>query len=129
MRWFVGIFIAASFVFLSVFFTDCLYAYLFPIKFEKEVESAAAECDIDKSLIFSIINVESGFDVDAKSSKGAVGLMQVMPSTAEEVSGKIGLERFDLTDPNDNIKIGTHYFLWLKKNRLFRRRCHVILSI
>ena len=51
------------------------YGYLFPIKFQDEVENACEIYDVEKAVIFSMINIESHFDSKALSSKGAVGLM------------------------------------------------------
>ena len=60
-------------------------------------------------LIYSVIKVESGFDKDAVSSKGACGLMQLMPETymwlADINKGSHG----DIFDPEENIKYGTFY--------------------
>jgi soluble lytic murein transglycosylase-like protein len=71
---------------------------------------------IDYELLQALIATESGFDASAVSPKGAVGLMQVMPATAERygVSGdaRITVSR-KLTDPRVNIKAGTKYLSYL----------------
>lgn len=85
------------------------------MKYRDEIEFASESFDMDKSIIYSIINTESHFNKNAVSSKGAVGLMQIMFSTAKEVSGKIGLSEFDLKNPEDNILIGTAYISELIK--------------
>ncbi len=59
-----------------------------------------------------MIHTESGFRENAVSARGARGLMQVMPSTAEWVAGRIGYPSFSvemLFDPRYNIEIGTWY--------------------
>ena len=67
---------------------------------------------IDFELLQAVIATESGFDPQAVSPKGAVGLMQLMPATAERfgVKGdrKMPLEK-KLTDPAINIRTGTRY--------------------
>jgi soluble lytic murein transglycosylase len=66
----------------------------------------------DWELILAIIITESQFDPWAKSHKGARGLMQVMPNTAEWLSPQLGLEYegfSSLYDPEYNIKLGTCY--------------------
>ena len=66
----------------------------------------------DWELILAIIRTESHFDVRAKSHKGAIGLMQLMPSTAKWLSPQLGLKykgRNSLYDPELNIKLGTYY--------------------
>lgn len=109
MKWFFSIFFSLSFVFLVIFGTQCVYGYLFPIKFQDEVENACEIYDVEKAVIFSMINIESHFDSKALSSKGAVGLMQIMPATAKSVADKNDIAIFDLTVPQDNVLIGTCY--------------------
>ena len=115
MKWFAVTFLTMSVLFLSVFSVDCFYGYLFPTKYSAEIEEVCNESGVSKSLVFSMINVESGFDKKAKSSKGAVGLMQVMPNTANETAERLGLENYDLFDAYTNIKIGVNYFAFLEK--------------
>ncbi len=102
--------ISLSLIVIAVLGINCFYAYFFPIKFQSEISTVSAMYDIEEAVIYSIINVESRFDCDAISSKGAVGLMQVMPSTAQEVASSIDLDEYDLTSASDNILIGTLYF-------------------
>jgi soluble lytic murein transglycosylase-like protein len=74
-----------------------------------EVASAAAEHDIDAAFVRAVIHAESAFNANALSNKGAQGLMQLMPATAE---------RFGVTDafsPEQNIRGGTRYLAWLIK--------------
>ncbi len=68
------------------------------------IHEAAGRYDVDADLIRAIIMAESSFDPDATSTKGAVGLMQLMPITANE------LEVINLSDPEENIKAGVKYF-------------------
>ena len=82
-------------------------------KYEDIVEKVATKYEIDSNLIYAIIKTESGFNKDAKSGAGAIGLMQIMPGTAKEVSKNIGLVEFDedmLYEPEVNIEIGTSYY-------------------
>lgn len=115
MKWFFAIFFSFSFVFLSVFGINCFYGYLFPIKYEAEIAAASERFGVEKSLVFSVVNVESGFNKTAISSKGAVGLMQLLPSTAEELAANLGMKDFDLQNPEDNITLGTYYLSILSK--------------
>ncbi len=100
----------------SAFF--CVFCYLFPKKYEKIIKT---ECDkylIDYALIYAIINAESGFNQNAKSKKGAMGLMQIMPQTAMFIAESLG-ENFEndslLFDPEVNIRYGVYYIDYLSK--------------
>lgn len=109
MKWFWTIFCGAVFV-LSIFCgLQFVYARMFPILFEDEVSFASETFGVEKATIFSVINIESHFNKDALSNKGAVGLMQILPSTADEVAKRVGIKKFDLKNPKDNIFLGTAY--------------------
>lgn len=66
------------------------------------IEHASRQEGIDEELIYSVIEAESGFDPGAVSHKGARGLMQLMPGTAD----KLGV---DPDDPVQNVQGGTKY--------------------
>jgi soluble lytic murein transglycosylase-like protein len=81
-------------------------------KYEPLVRQAAAEFALDPALLKAVMAAESGFNPKAVSSKGAIGLMQIMPATAERygVQGddkKTLMEK--LTDPKINIRLGARY--------------------
>lgn len=105
MKWFFTTFIGVSFVFLVLFGTNCLYGYFFPLKYQEEIANACQTCEVDEAVILSVINIESHFDRYAVSAKGAKGLMQIMPSTAESLT----TGEFDLFTPADNIMLGACY--------------------
>lgn len=86
-----------------------------PCDYAEFVEAAAAETGLDKFLIYAVISTESDFRPEAVSSAGAVGLMQVTPSTGEWLGKKYDLPFDDLTDPATNIALGSHLLLYLKK--------------
>lgn len=73
------------------------------------VEKAAREHQVDRALLSAVITVESGFDPNAVSSKGAVGLMQLMPATAR----RYGIT--NLYDPAQNIQGGAKYLRYLMR--------------
>lgn len=67
---------------------------------------------IDPYLILSMIKTESNFNKNAKSSKDAKGLMQILESTKEDVAHLLdyqNLDDIDLYDPAVNIKVGIYY--------------------
>lgn len=71
--------------------------------------------DIDYKLVTAIISQESKFKANAKSRVGALGLMQIMPTTGKGVAQKINLTSYDLTNAKNNIQIGTKYLSMLHK--------------
>ena len=84
-------------------------------QYSEYVTKYANEYNIDENLIYAVIKAESNFKNDAKSSKDAMGLMQLMKDTAKEVSQKINLQIDDdkieqkLLDVEININLGTKY--------------------
>ncbi len=68
--------------------------------------------DVDPSFVLAVIAIESRFRPEAVSRAGAVGLMQIMPSTGEILVDEIGIEGYSddgLKDPDVNIRLGTYY--------------------
>ncbi len=84
----------------------------YPYHYRTTIESYALRNKVDPLLVAAVIRVESKFRPDAVSHKGALGLMQIMPATAEWIAGRIGVTGFTpdmLLDPEVNIRFGTWY--------------------
>ncbi|WP_363254537.1 lytic transglycosylase domain-containing protein [Polaromonas sp.] len=80
------------------------------------LREASSKHGIDYSLLKALIATESGFNTFAVSPKGAVGLMQLIPPTAERygvTAGKDGSIEKKLTDPKINIRAGARYLAYL----------------
>lgn len=93
--------------------------YQKPDEYAPFVEKYSAEYGVPENLIYAVIKTESSFDSSATSSKGAIGLMQLMPSTFEWLAKDILREHLSagmLYDPETNIKYGTYYI-----SRLYNR--------
>lgn len=93
----------------------CFYGAAYPRKYRNAVETECERFSLEPELIYAVIKTESGFRVDAESDKGAIGLMQILPSTAEYTSRTyFDGETFNLLEPNDNIRCGCAYMAYLK---------------
>jgi hypothetical protein len=79
------------------------------------VAKAAAEQQLDPALLNGMIWVESRFDPKAKSSAGARGLMQLMPSTAAYLAKRMGESSARAYDPEFNVRAGALYLAEMKK--------------
>jgi peptidoglycan lytic transglycosylase len=76
------------------------------------IHEASRRFDLPPEMILAVIRIESAFDINALSNKGAVGLMQIMPETGEEIARDLRMNwpGVDiLRDPQANIEMGTYY--------------------
>ncbi|MCL2075333.1 MAG: lytic transglycosylase domain-containing protein [Betaproteobacteria bacterium] len=88
------------------------YTLRFLAPFDAQVRAAARAQDVDDAWVFGLMRQESRFIIQAKSSAGASGLMQLMPATARWVAKKIGLKDYNHAHVNDletNLLLGTSY--------------------
>ena len=90
----------------------------YPLQHRSAIEDAAIRHRVSPYLIAAVIQAESDWNADARSAVGALGLMQVMPSTAKELArrGTVDAGRFDperLADPEVNIEYGAAYLRYL----------------
>lgn len=72
------------------------------------IAQAAQDSGVDQALLTAVIAIESGFRSDARSPKGALGLMQLMPATAASVLSVNDIERA-LVDPATNVRAGSRH--------------------
>jgi soluble lytic murein transglycosylase len=85
---------------------------VYPLDYVSAIRAGAARYRLDPALVAAIVSVESKFDPHARSSKGAVGLMQVLPETAGQIAAASGGTAFttaDLEDPTINVRYGSYY--------------------
>jgi soluble lytic murein transglycosylase-like protein len=72
--------------------------------YASQIQRAARSAAIDPALVHAVIAVESGYDASARSRKGAIGLMQVMPGTAQRYGVLENLRSAEV-----NLSVGTRY--------------------
>lgn len=103
-------------VVISAFFIMAIcfdvYSIVYPCYYKNEISQNCKDKGLDRSLVASIIFCESRFRSDAVSSKGAIGLMQIMPQTAIHFSSFDNVEK-DLLSPSVNIDVGTSFLKYL----------------
>ena len=91
---------------------------LSPLTHKRQLYQLSGETKIDPLLLASIIKAESGFNPYASSSKGAVGLMQLLPETAEQMATELKIDyqdQEDLYKDDVNLRLGAYYFSKLLK--------------
>jgi soluble lytic murein transglycosylase len=84
----------------------------YPLEYEHILRGHAANHDLDPALLAAVVYVESRFDPNAESAAGAIGLMQLLPETAEGIALRTGGTAFvvaDLRDPEINVRYGSWY--------------------
>lgn len=90
-----------------------LYFIFYPRPYAQDFTQAAEKCSVDVDLLYAVARQESLFQASVKSHVGAVGLMQLLPSTAKRVLKGVpeynALEKIDLTSPSVNTVAGACY--------------------
>lgn len=110
---------ALSILFLfSAFFVVCLFSIqlYFPCKYCDDVKAYAEIYEVPEELVYATIHTESKFDANAVSAKGAIGLMQILPSTGAWIAEQIAYDTYekeDLYNPQINIQFGCYYLSYL----------------
>ncbi len=88
-----------------------LWRIVYPLPYAAEIRSYALRDNVDPMLLASLVRQESGFQADAVSAKGAIGMTQLMPFTARKWSRKLrlGYSRRRLVEPEYNLRVGGAY--------------------
>lgn len=105
-KWFIGLGSLISVLLLALY---CVLCISFPIKHLDIINRYCEMYNLRPSFVCAIINTESRFNEDVTSHKGALGLMQLMPSTIDWAAEQIPIENFsyaDVTEPETNIRLG-----------------------
>lgn len=91
---------------------DESWRYLFPIGWEDSLRARSKRHGLDPYLVAALIRQESEFNPGARSSAGALGLMQVMPATGRHLFRRLGIPGFSnrkLTIPDVSLRLGTFH--------------------
>jgi soluble lytic murein transglycosylase len=121
-------------VVVTLIASNGFWRLMYPIQYQSTIQAAARMSDVDPLLVASIIRVESKFQTLDVSHAGAIGLMQLMPGTAEWIARQIRAEggtidtgasaedgsiqvtdvsHADLSVPRINIRLGSWYINYL----------------
>ena len=104
--------LAAFVAFLVLQHEDVQRSYIYPYDYREDIVAYSQRYQVDPYLVAAVIKAESKFKSNAKSSYGAVGLMQLMPETAVWIAGQLDDTQFSLSslqEPWCNIRYGTWY--------------------
>jgi soluble lytic murein transglycosylase len=91
---------------------DVIQKQRYPLRYQAIVRGHARNYRLEPALLAAVIYTESKFQADAKSSSGAIGLMQLLPSTADGIAlhtGGTNFRRDDLYNPEINVRYGAWY--------------------
>ncbi|MDX1796301.1 MAG: transglycosylase SLT domain-containing protein [Hydrogenovibrio sp.] len=89
----------------------------FPTPYKQPILKAAKAHTVDPAWVYGVMRRESAFATNISSSVGAIGLMQLMPSTARYIGRKLGLKHkqySQLTNAKSNIQLGSAYLSYLE---------------
>ncbi len=114
-------------LYLSVYYTRTLMRYLhipedpfslpegllkqlYPRPYHDSVAKYSRRYSLDEGIIYGLMRQESMYRERVVSRSGAMGLMQIMPSTGKWMAGKMGLKDPDFFNPDTSIMVGARYF-------------------
>jgi soluble lytic murein transglycosylase len=92
------------------------FSQRYPTPYEASMRQYSQERGIDESWVYGLVRQESRFMADVRSRAGAVGLMQIMPATAQWLAKRAGLKNFQghtTLQAETNISLGTYYLKYL----------------
>ena len=107
----VVVIVVVAIIITTIVINKLMIKILYKKDYSEYVTKYSQKYNVDENLIYALIKAESNFEANAVSNKNAQGLMQLMPSTAEEVANKndIELTEENILEPDININIGTKY--------------------
>lgn len=100
----------------------------YPLPHQEIISSMSRKYSISSTLLYAIIRTESGFSPEAESYRGALGLMQMMPFTANDLAKKLALNQFSpvqLKEPAIAIEFGSLFLATLKRQFA---KTHIVIA-
>ncbi|WEK53210.1 MAG: lytic transglycosylase domain-containing protein [Candidatus Cohnella colombiensis] len=98
--------------------SDWLGRFIYPISYVQEIKQGANEYKLDPLLVAAIIRVESNYKPDARSKKGALGIMQIMPETVKWIIKQEDFGDISLVDVGEKAHAGIALGSWYIKELL-----------
>lgn len=101
-----------------LYHTQTIGKLMYPIHYKEDIRISAENFAVDPLLIAAIIRTESKYKPELVSAKQAMGLMQIMPDTADWIIDQAGYSpqmKDNLMRPEVNIEMGTWYVHWLQE--------------
>lgn len=118
-NWFrTSLLLVLAAVLIYFVYSGSAWIWFRPVVHKDLINKYAAQYRFDPLWVMAIIKTESGFSTAARSHRGAMGLMQLLPRTARELAPEVGLTSFqdsDLEDPAVNVRIGVYYLSKLER--------------
>ncbi len=117
----IAVFLLSAYfiLFKIVKIQDKILKEIYPTRYSEYVEPYAKENNVDPYMIYAIIKAESNFNPNVTSESNAIGLMQLLEETAEEISNVVEnkeMQTEDLYSPEVNIRLGISYYAYLLKH-------------
>ena len=116
----LGCLLLAGLLLVLAWSSPAFWDALSPLTHKRQLYQLSGETKIDPLLLASIIKAESGFNPYASSERGAVGLMQLLPETAEQMATELKIDyqdQEDLYKDDVNLRLGAYYFSKLLKSQ------------
>lgn len=115
----VIIFLLLLTILFVLFQLDWFWKIIYPLNYEEIIIESSLRYNLDPDLVSALVYVESKYDPDARSHKGARGLMQIMPDTGRWIAQQLNMEEGYSDDklyiPELNIEFGSWYLNSLNK--------------
>jgi soluble lytic murein transglycosylase len=110
--------------------SDWMNRWLYPIHYQEDIQLSADNYSLEPHLLAAIIRVETNYSTDVVSKKGAIGIMQLMPDTAEWIVKKAGFSNVTKKSLSSRADISIEVGSWYLKslNDQFKGNKYVVIA-